>query len=116
MPFRCGRACPRRFRAHRDGAGAARFALGAIQFLQAIERLGQAFYRYGLNNGEQTAALSGFPFLRLPIPLNPSPEPIDYEKLRAEIRSALEAGEICGNRLHPPPTSLTIAVSIGCGN
>jgi hypothetical protein len=70
------------------GDDEARFALGAVQFLQAIEHMGQSFYRYGLNNGEQTASLTGFPFLRLPIPLNPSPEPIDYEKLRG-VLSAL---------------------------
>jgi hypothetical protein len=72
------------------GDDEARFALGAIQFLQAIERMGQAFYRYGLNNGERTAALSGLPFLRLPVPSNPSPEPIDYEKLRGVLAALVD--------------------------
>lgn len=61
-----------------------------MQFLQAIERLGQTFYRYGLNNGEVTASLSGFPFLRLPMPLNPSPEPIDYDKLRGVLATLVD--------------------------
>jgi hypothetical protein len=72
------------------GDDEARFALGAVQFLQAIEQMGQSLYRYGLNNGERTAALSGLPFLRLPVPLNPSPEPIDYEKLRSVLADLVE--------------------------
>ena len=60
----------------------ARFALGAVQFLQAIENLGRTFHRYGLNNGESTAGLAGLPFFRLPVPPNANPETIDYEALR----------------------------------
>src|SRR5438128_757122 len=42
----------------------ARFALGAVQFLQAIENLGRAFHRYGLTNGESVGGLAGLPFFR----------------------------------------------------
>lgn len=68
----------------------ARFALGAVQFLQAIENLGRAFYRYGLNNGERAAGLAGLPFLRLPVPPNPDPEPIDYQKLRGVLSALVD--------------------------
>lgn len=61
----------------------ARYALGAIQFLQAIENLGQGFHRYGLNNAQSSVGgLAGLPLFRLPVPPNPAPEKIDYEALR----------------------------------
>jgi hypothetical protein len=65
----------------------ARFALGAVQFLQAVEHLGQALYRYGLKSSYQTttAQLSGLtslPILRLPVPPNHSPDKITYEEFR----------------------------------
>jgi hypothetical protein len=63
----------------------ARFALGAVEFLQAVENLGRSFHRYGLVNGDRSAALTGLPFFRLPIPTNPNPEKIDYEKLRGVL-------------------------------
>jgi hypothetical protein len=65
--------------------GEARFALGAVQFLQAIENLGQAFHRYGLNNGESVAGLAGLPLFRLPVPPNATPEKIDYDALRGVL-------------------------------
>jgi hypothetical protein len=59
----------------------ARFALGAVQTLQGGERLMQSLYRYGLN-----ARWSTFlPFVRLPVPLNPNPEPLTNEAFRQMI-------------------------------
>jgi hypothetical protein len=56
----------------------ARFALGAVQFMGAVEGLAQAFYRHGL---EAPRTLS-LPILRLPVPPNPKPEPLTYESFR----------------------------------
>jgi hypothetical protein len=68
--------------AHADN-DEARFALGAVQFLQAIEHLGQSFHRYGLmGDASSMSGLAGLPFFRLPIPPNPKPEKIDYQALR----------------------------------
>jgi hypothetical protein len=57
----------------------ARFGLGVIQFVRAVERMVQTFHRYGLRytSGDM------LPFSRLPIPVNPVPEPIRYADLRA---------------------------------
>jgi hypothetical protein len=56
----------------------ARLGMGLIEFAGAVERLGQSFHRYGL-----TAPASSFlPVLRLPVPPNPNPEKLDYQKLR----------------------------------
>src|SRR5688572_17211186 len=58
----------------------ARFGLGVVQFLRAIESLSQDFYRFGMNDSSGR----GFnvPFLRLPVPTNPNPDVVSYEKLR----------------------------------
>lgn len=61
----------------------ARFALGAIQFLQAVEQLGQSLHRYGLQSTYQDrTGLTGLPILRLPVPDNPNPDELTYEVLR----------------------------------
>ena len=70
------------------GDDQARFALGAVQFLQAVEHLGQALNRYGLSTDYQdSTGLSGLPILRLPVPENPDPEKLTYEALRATLRT-----------------------------
>ncbi len=58
----------------------ARFGLGALEFVRAVERMVQTFHRYVLRSG---AAGGMLPFARLPIPVNPAPEPIRYADLRA---------------------------------
>ena len=59
----------------------ARFGLGVIQFVGAVERMVQSFHRYGLRSG-----ITELPFARLPIPANPAPDPIRYADLRALIQ------------------------------
>jgi hypothetical protein len=64
-----------------------RFGLGATQFLIAIEHMSQFMYRHGL---EQPRGLQGaVPFLRFPLPLNPAPEPLTYEKMRGFLMASL---------------------------
>lgn len=62
------------------GDDQARFGLGALQFIRAIEHLGQSLYRYG--TGINTPAAREIPFLRLPVPPNPKPEKLTYELAR----------------------------------
>jgi hypothetical protein len=63
-----------------DGANdEARFGLGMVRFVQAIEHLSQGFYRYGLQPPRSVM----MPIVRLPVPDNADPEPIDYDKFRA---------------------------------
>jgi hypothetical protein len=65
------------------------FALGLAQFLGAVEGLGQGLHRYGLastyDNPAGQALGGAVPFLRVPIPENPAPEPVTYEGLRAVL-------------------------------
>jgi len=64
-----------------------RFALGFMQFAAAIEHLGQAWYTHGLRSRADFASM--MPFLRIPVPHNPDPEPITYEKNRAVFERML---------------------------
>lgn len=54
-------------------------ALGMIRFVAAIEHFGQGLYRYGM----QAPRARFVPFMVLPVPHNPNPEKITYEKFRA---------------------------------
>ncbi len=63
------------------------FALGTVQFLQAIENLGQAWYRYGLNS--DFASDLGIPFLRLSVAENPPPERVRYSDIKAVFRQMI---------------------------
>lgn len=65
----------------------ARFGLGTVQFIRGVERLGQSLYRYGA--APQLGTMLEVPFLRLPVPNNPNPEQITYEKLRSVFRDLL---------------------------
>ncbi|AXI43441.1 hypothetical protein [Sulfitobacter sp. SK011] len=63
----------------------AKFALGTAQFLYAIERLGNGLHAFGLGNAVSTGMwmdLADLPFLRVPVPPNPDPQPVTYEGLR----------------------------------
>lgn len=70
----------------------AKAALGVIRFVRAIERFAQTMYKHGLQPG----GVSYGPFLRMPLPVNPSPEPLSYEQLREAFRNVsadLDAAE-----------------------
>jgi hypothetical protein len=54
----------------------ARFGLGMLQFVRAVERFGQALHQYGAKSDNTWA-----PFLRLPVPKNDKPHTISYEAL-----------------------------------
>ena len=58
----------------------ARFGLGMLQFIRAVERLGQSLHRLG--TAPRNGALLEIPFLRLPVPPNPHPEEATYEGVR----------------------------------
>ncbi len=65
----------------------ARFGLGTLQFLRAVEHLGQSLHRYGLRSdrGQQL----GVPFLRLPVPVNAQPETLTYPAARKILETLI---------------------------
>ncbi|QDV79509.1 hypothetical protein [Botrimarina mediterranea] len=52
--------------------------LGAVKFLGAVERLGQASYRFGTGD----SLMRAMPFFRLPVPPNDEPQKVGYENVR----------------------------------
>ena len=76
--FRQGRTALEEHLGNQPDDDQARFGLGIVQFMQAVEHLGQSVHRYGVN--EEVAG--SMPFLRLPVPENTDPEMITYEQAR----------------------------------
>jgi hypothetical protein len=71
----------------------ARLALGLTEFLQALEFLGNANYRFGVFNNSLTEELL---LVRLPVPENPKPDQVSYGELRdvvAQFQQRLRAAE-----------------------
>lgn len=69
------------------GEADARFGQGALLFARAVERYGQSQYRHGFRLPSSSRGL--LPFLRMPVPDNPSPEPLSYEAQRATLAAFL---------------------------
>jgi hypothetical protein len=57
-------------------------ARGAVKFVIAIEHLAQSFHRHGLQTSNG-GPMVNLPVLRIPVPPNPKPEPLDYARFRA---------------------------------
>lgn len=68
------------------GDDEARFGLGVLQVMQGVEHLVQSLHKHGL---QPNSTLVQMPFLRLPVPKNPDPEPISYEKMRKIYQTLL---------------------------
>jgi hypothetical protein len=60
----------------------ARMGLGTIRFVRAVENLSQGLYRYGLEPPNSFLV----PIIRLPVPVNPDPQPISYEDFRGLLQ------------------------------
>lgn len=63
-----------------------KFRLGMMQFLRAIEGLGQDHYRYGFDPGTSFS----IPLMRLPVPRNNDPEKLTYTEARSIVRRLLK--------------------------
>jgi hypothetical protein len=61
----------------------AQLGLGVVRFFQAIEHLSQGLYRYGLQSPQSMMV----PVLRLPVPVNPNPQPITYDDFRQLLQA-----------------------------
>ncbi|RWG92920.1 MAG: hypothetical protein EOQ72_32070, partial [Mesorhizobium sp.] len=58
---------------------ASAYAAGAGEFFTALEILASGLHRHGFESPQSFM----LPLMRLPVPDNPSPEPLTYEKFRA---------------------------------
>ena len=66
----------------KPGDDNARFALGIVQFLHAVETRMQVFHRYGF----KSEGNGMIPITNLPIPPNPKPDPLDYQTARGALQ------------------------------
>ncbi|MCB1380686.1 MAG: hypothetical protein KDK89_20305 [Alphaproteobacteria bacterium] len=90
-----------------------RYALGLTQFLRTIEGMAQAMYQHGLEppRGMET----DFPFFRFPVPRNPSPEPLDYQKMRgifADAISGFATADATLARMSETEVKLPVAIGL----
>jgi hypothetical protein len=89
------------------GNAEARFALGGVLLLRAVERFGQSMYRHGL----QAPRNAFLPLFGLPLAFNPSPEPLTYEGFRtilAGLVQGLDAADAELARVGDAPVKLTV--------
>ena len=63
----------------------ARYGLGVVHLLQSVEHLAQGLYRYGLKPESPD-----LPFVRLPVPANPQPEMLTYDKWRDLLQQFID--------------------------
>lgn len=63
----------------------AQYAVGIFSVLIAAENLSQNLYRYGLRADAPRA-----PFVRMPVPENPNPEELTYEKWQAVLQQFID--------------------------
>ncbi|MDJ0774901.1 MAG: hypothetical protein QNJ49_15985 [Mastigocoleus sp. MO_167.B18] len=75
-----------------------RFGLGVVQLMGGTERLMQSLHRYGL---QQNSVTQLFPILRLPVPVNPQPQPVTYEDTRNILQNLLNDLDKVKNTLEP---------------
>lgn len=88
----------------------ARFSLGIVQFLQAVEGLGQDHYRYGLLGNRRRQIT----FMRLPVPENPKPEKLSYDGARQIIRNYVQRLGIAAATLAEfKPSGIKLPLQVG---
>jgi hypothetical protein len=88
----------------------ARFSLGATQFLQAVEKLGQDQFRFGLLDNRRRS----MPFMRLPIGENKTPEQLSYQKARGIVQTFLDGLKVAETTLAATkPKNVKLRLKVG---
>lgn len=89
-----------------------RFGTGFLQFANAVENLGQSWYQYGLRSqGPLTGIL---PILRLPVPDNPLPTPINNAQAR-QVLEQFEADILLAEATLASITEDTVKLGVNLG-
>lgn len=84
------------------------YALGAIRFFLALERFARDLHDHGFRS-PQTMLL---PLMRLPVPANPDPRPITYQKWRAMLAGLEDGLDRAGKTLAAVPADAAIAIDV----
>jgi len=90
----------------RESDPLAAYGAGAGYFFQAIEGLAQSLYLHGFESPRSFA----LPLLRLPIPENPSPEPLTYKGMRKIFADFHDQLALASDRLALVPRDADIGV------
>ena len=89
------------------GNAEAKFALGGVVLVRAIERFGQALHRHGL----QAPRNAFLPLFGLPVAVNQRPEPLTYDQFRAILARLVQDLDAAGGelaRIGDAPMKLTV--------
>ncbi|QPC88789.1 hypothetical protein GA830_17835 [Mesorhizobium sp. NBSH29] len=84
------------------------YVLGTAAFTQALEGLGQALHRHGLESPHSIA----LPPMRLPVPINADPEPLNYEGFRTILLNFRDGLEAAAAQLGMVPEDVEIGVVV----
>jgi hypothetical protein len=84
------------------GDNEARFGIGFIHFTQGVEGLVQSLYRHGLSAPD--AGPMG-PLMLVPVPANPSPEPLTYDGVRLIFQALVDQMEAASATLEAAGTA-----------
>ncbi len=84
------------------------YALGAMRFFLALERFAQDLHSHGFRT-PQTMLL---PLMRLPVPANPDPRPITYEKWRTMLADLEDGLSRAAETLATVPADAAIAIDV----
>lgn len=97
------------------GDAQARFALGTVQFLEAVEGLGQGLYDHGLQPRNETAlgipSVTSLPFLRMPVTVDPSPQPFTaavFRQILTDFEARLQEADATLAMMPKRPVSLPL--------
>ncbi|MGX9144294.1 hypothetical protein [Mesorhizobium sp. 128a] len=91
-----------------SGDPAAAYAAGAGEFFTALEILGGGLHRHGFESPQSFM----LPLMRLPVPDNPSPEPLTYEQFRAILVAFRDRLEKSAATLRSVPADADIGMVI----
>ena len=92
----------------------ARFGLGAVQFIRAVEHLEQALHRHGLRQSDIGGGLA-LPFFRLPVVANPDPQRLTYEAMRQILQLFVDDLALADQTLadvHNPNVELPLNIGL----
>jgi hypothetical protein len=90
------------------GDPAAAYAAGAGEFFTALEILAGGLHRHGFESPQSFM----LPLMRLPVPENPTPEPLTYEQFRAILVAFRDRLETSARTLGSVPADANIGMEI----
>jgi hypothetical protein len=89
----------------------AAYVAGSVEFFVALEKLGAGLHRHGFESPRSMM----LPLMRLPVPVNPNPEPLTYEGFRLILSDFHDAMAEAKATLALVPANADIGVEVDLG-